>query len=92
MHPIPVHLPWNHVGMDFIGPIGPISNNGNRFILTLSDYFSKLVEAVLLPMKEATGVAASFIKVDLYTDIMYTCIAVTTIILQIFVIANNYSI
>lgn len=80
LHPMAVHLPWNHVGMDFIGPIGPIFNNGNCFILTLSDYFSKLVEAVLLPTKEATGFAASFMKVDLYTAIMYTCIAVTTTI------------
>ena len=63
LHPIPVYSPWHHVGMDFIGPISPISNSGNRFILTLSDYFSKWVEAVPLPTKEATGVAASLMKV-----------------------------
>ena len=67
LHPIPVHSPWHHVGMDFIGPVSPISSNGNRFILTLSDYFSKWVEAVPLPTKEATGVAASLMKVHTYT-------------------------
>ena len=63
LYTIPVHSPWHHVGMDFIGPICPISNNGNHFILTLSDYFSEWVEAVPLPTKEATGVAASLMKV-----------------------------
>ena len=63
LHPIPVHSPWYHVGMDFIGPLSPVSSNGNRFILTLSDYFSKWAEAVPLPTKEATGVAESLMKV-----------------------------
>ena len=73
LHLIPVHSPWHHVGMDFIGPISPISNNGNRFILTLSDYFSKWAEAVPLPTKEATGVAVSLMKVCIYSIIKYTC-------------------
>ena len=63
LHPIPVHSPWYHVGMDFIGPIHPISKNGNRFVLTLSDYFTKWVEAIPLPSKCASGVAKSLFKV-----------------------------
>lgn len=63
LHPIPVHSPWHHVGLDFIGPISPISNKGNRFILTMSDYFSKWVEAVPMPTKEATGIAECLMKV-----------------------------
>ena len=63
LNPIPVHSPWHHVGMDFIGALSPISSNGNRFILTLSDYFSKWAEAVPLPTKEAIGVAESLMKV-----------------------------
>ena len=63
LNPIPLHSHWHHVGMDFIGPLSPISSNGNRFILTLSDYFSKWAEAVPLPTKEVTGVAESLMKV-----------------------------
>ena len=63
LHPVPVHSPWHHVGIDFVGPISPASNSGNKYILTLSDYFTKWVEAVALPTKEAPGVANALYKV-----------------------------
>lgn len=40
-----------------MGPISPLSLFGNRYILTLSDYFTKWVEATSLPTKEAPMVA-----------------------------------
>ena len=63
LHPIKVKSPWYHVGIDFVGPIKPISCGGNRYILTLSDYFTKFVEAVPLPDKSAPGVARALFKV-----------------------------
>ena len=60
--------PWFHVGVDFIGPLCPISKEGNRYILTLSDYFSKFVEAVPLPDKCAKSVSRILFKV-IYTAI-----------------------
>ena len=56
------------MGIDFIDPITPASSSGNRFILTLSDYYTKWVDAVplKLPSKHATGVAASLLKVHLH--------------------------
>lgn len=63
LHPIPVKSPWFHVGIDFIGPISPTSIAGNRYILTISDYFSKFVDAVPLPNKNASGVIQSLYKV-----------------------------
>ncbi len=51
------------MGIDFVGPITPISTAGNRYILTLSDYFTKFVEAVPLPDKTASGVATALFKV-----------------------------
>jgi len=36
--------------MDVIGPISPPTSKGHRFILAITDYFSKLVEVV--PLKE----------------------------------------
>ena len=56
------------MGIDFIGSITPASSSGNRFILTLSDYYTKWVDAVPLPSKHATGVAASLLKVRLHVD------------------------
>ncbi|KAL5494521.1 hypothetical protein EMCRGX_G015873 [Ephydatia muelleri] len=49
-HPAPIHSPWYHVGIDFIGPITPASLSGNRVILTLSDYYTKWVDALPLPI------------------------------------------
>ena len=57
LHPIPIHSPWNHIGIDFVGPISPVSRAGNRYILTISDYFTKWASAFALPSKEAHGVA-----------------------------------
>ncbi|KAL5476018.1 hypothetical protein EMCRGX_G025918 [Ephydatia muelleri] len=39
-----------------------VTVSGNRFILTLSDYYTKWVDAVPLPSKHAIGVAASLLK------------------------------
>jgi len=46
-----------------VGPVTPESVHGSKYILTLSDYFTKWVEAVPLPTKEAPGVAKSLLKV-----------------------------
>ena len=63
LYPIPIHSPWFHIGIDFVGPISPMAKSGNRYILTISDYFTKWVEAVPLPSKSPVGVAISLFKV-----------------------------
>ena len=42
--------------MDLIGPL-PKTSRGNKYILTVSDFFSKWPEATALPDKSAIGVA-----------------------------------
>ena len=64
LHPIPVKSPWHMIGIDFIGPLSPEADDGSRYILTLSDYFTKWVEAVPTTDKTASGVAASLFKVN----------------------------
>ncbi len=56
LHPIPIKSPWYHLGMDFVGPISPMSVSGNRYIFTISDYFTKFAWAKAVPTKEAIGV------------------------------------
>ena len=56
LHPVPVKAPWYHLGMDFVGPISPQSVSGNRYILTISDYFTKFTYAKAVPTKEAKNV------------------------------------
>ena len=66
LNPIPVKSPWFHLGIDFIGPISPPSSAGNRYILTVSDYFTKFAWAHALPTKEAVGVVAALRQVRLH--------------------------
>ena len=68
LHPIPVKSPWHHIGVDFIGPVMTSTNfipafKFLSFILTLSDYCSKWVEAIPLPTKCASGTAGAIFKV-----------------------------
>ncbi len=44
----PVEQPFTRVGLDIIGPL-PITKNGNAYIITLVDYFTKWVEAKAIP-------------------------------------------
>ena len=44
------------IGLDFTGPISPISTSGNRYIIILVDYVKWHVSALLSP--QATGEAA----------------------------------
>ncbi len=53
--------PFDHVAFDVIGPL-PTTANGNRFILTVIDYFSKWVEAYALLNHKAKTVADCIIK------------------------------
>ena len=55
------------IGIDFIGPLSPEADDGSHYILTLSDYFTKWVEAVPTADKTASGVAASLFKVNVTT-------------------------
>eukprot|EP00731_Ephydatia_muelleri_P038909 Em0983g3a len=50
LHPIPVKAPWYMVGIDFIGPLSPVAKDGSRYILTISDYFTKWVEVIFMRM------------------------------------------
>ena len=44
------------MGIDLIGPL-PITPGGNKYIVTMIDYFSKWPEAAPLQDKTAAGVA-----------------------------------
>lgn len=63
LHPVPVVSTWHHLGIDFVGPLQHPSRQGNRFIFTVSDYFSKFVQAIPCPDKEASTVLNVLFKV-----------------------------
>ena len=63
LHPIPVVSTWYHLGINFIGPLKHKSTQGNWFILTISDYFSKFVQAFACFNKEAATICDVLFKV-----------------------------
>jgi hypothetical protein len=53
MNPIIKLWPFRGWGMDMIGKINPPSSKGHQYILVITDYFTKWVEAI--PMKSVTS-------------------------------------
>ena len=56
-------VPFHRVAVDLIGPITPVSDNGNRYILTIVDFATKYPEAVALPRIETERVAEALLDV-----------------------------
>ena len=54
--------------IDLIGPL-PETPQGNKYIVTLTDYFSKWAEAAPLPSKTADGVAKFMYSVSFYLSL-----------------------
>ena len=52
-----IETPFERVAVDLVGPIQPVPERKNRYILTLMDYATRYPEAVLLPGIEAERVA-----------------------------------
>ena len=50
------------VGMDLIGPF-QVTAQGYKYVLTITDYFSKFVEAVPIEDKSGSSVARGIFKV-----------------------------
>lgn len=57
----PVGEPMQRVGVDILGPF-PRTTQGNRFVLTAMDYFTKWPEAFALPDQEAETVANALVE------------------------------
>ncbi|XP_078410685.1 gypsy retrotransposon integrase-like protein 1 isoform X2 [Cetorhinus maximus] len=54
--PLKVTRPWEILGFDLIGPF-PETTCGNTYVLTVTDYFTKWVEAIPIMKKDALSVA-----------------------------------
>ncbi|PIK55041.1 hypothetical protein BSL78_08089 [Apostichopus japonicus] len=56
-----IGIPMERVAMDVAGPF-PETCRGNRFILVVSDYFTKWTEAYAMPNHTAETVANTFVE------------------------------
>ncbi|KAH3717167.1 hypothetical protein DPMN_059947 [Dreissena polymorpha] len=62
-----IDTPFKRVAVDLIGPITPVSDRGNRYILTVVDYATRYPEAMALKNIETETVAEAL--VDIFTRV-----------------------
>lgn len=70
LHTFIASWPFKAKGMDVVGPITPLSHREHRFILEISDYFSKWAEIV--PMREVK--TANMVKFIKHHVIYFLCV------------------
>ena len=58
-----VHLPFDKVGIDLIGPLSPVSNRANRWVLTVVDYATRYPEAIALSRIDTETIAEAFLGI-----------------------------
>jgi len=61
LHPTVASCPFEAWGIEVVGPISPPSVKGHRFILAITDYFSKWAETASLAEVKTANVV-NFIK------------------------------
>ncbi|VDK43760.1 unnamed protein product [Taenia asiatica] len=59
LQPMPTGFPGERVGIDIMGPL-PLTKGGNRYILVMVDYFTKVAEAEAMKAQDAETVALTF--------------------------------
>ncbi|XP_070550990.1 uncharacterized protein [Ptychodera flava] len=65
--------PFKRVAVDLIGPIDPVTDKGNRYILTVVDYATRYPEAVPLKRITTEVVAEALYVLDLRERLEETC-------------------
>jgi hypothetical protein len=61
LQPIPAYTPFELIGMDIVSPL-PITSKGHRFILVITDHFSKWAVAILMAHITTKDIAAALVE------------------------------
>lgn len=65
--PVPLEIsstpskPFQHVAIDVVGPL-PLTKNGNKYLLTFQDIFTKYPEAIPMPDQTVETIAKKFVE------------------------------
>ena len=58
-----IDTPFKRVAIDLVGPITPVSDSGNRYMLSLIDYVTRYPEVVPLKFIDAESVAEALVNI-----------------------------
>ena len=58
-----IDTPFERIAVDLVGPIAPVSDTGNRYILTVVDYATRYPEAIPLKKIETERVAEALLEI-----------------------------
>ncbi|XP_062601794.1 uncharacterized protein LOC134263457 [Saccostrea cucullata] len=58
-----IDTPFERVAVDLVGPLSPITDKGNRYILTVVDYSTRYPEAVALKNIDTETVAEALVEI-----------------------------
>ncbi|XP_072179686.1 uncharacterized protein [Diadema setosum] len=58
-----IEVPFERIAVDIVGPIHPMTERKNRYILTIIDYATRYPEAIPLPSIETERVAEALVSV-----------------------------
>ena len=58
-----IDVPFKRIAIDIVGPINPMSERKNRYILTVVDFATRYPEAVALPSIETERVAEALLEI-----------------------------
>jgi len=56
-----IEIPFKRVALGFVGPIAPVTDHGNRYILTMVDYATRYPEAIALKSIKPETVAEALV-------------------------------
>ena len=63
LHPLEIaDAPFSVIAIDFLGPFTPMSVQGNSYIMVVTDYLTKWVEAIPLPDQTADTTSQALLK------------------------------
>ena len=58
-----IDTPFQRVAIDLVGPISPVNERGNRYILTMVDYATQYPEAIAVPSIKTEWVAEALLDI-----------------------------
>jgi len=64
-----IETPFDRVAVDLVGPIHPVTDRRNRYILTMVDYATRYPEAV--PLKDIQTETVAEALVNMFTRVVF---------------------